>query len=92
MDNIDEGQQSAKYSVDIHGNRVWVPNWPLLRFCQEYKLHNIYGLLDDEGFTTTAGLLEVSHTLLASAGFKQGQIAEIQRALKQFVHDHGRAS
>jgi hypothetical protein len=76
--------------VLVQGKRMVVPTWTVLDFCQHYCLsRTIQDLLVAEGFENTGGLLEVSPTDLSEAKFKQGQIAEIKRALKDFLDENG---
>jgi hypothetical protein len=55
-------------------------------FCQTYKLSDkITKLLQKDGYETTSGLLYTSDEALLKADFKAGQIAELKRALKEFL-------
>ncbi|KAJ6511811.1 hypothetical protein DFH09DRAFT_1100111 [Mycena vulgaris] len=77
--------------VIIQRERVRMPIWTVADFCQQFNLsHAILRQLQDQGFETTGGLLEVSDASLAGAKFKPGHIAEIKRALKEFLSEHGR--
>ncbi|KAJ7894329.1 hypothetical protein B0H14DRAFT_2683988, partial [Mycena olivaceomarginata] len=68
----------------IDGNRL--PPLTLAKFCQEYTLSgNLQKLLQDQGFETVGGLLEANDTDFENAGFKFGHIAELTRALNDFV-------
>ncbi|KAJ7750751.1 hypothetical protein B0H14DRAFT_2981778, partial [Mycena olivaceomarginata] len=46
---------------------------------------NLQKLLQDQGFETVGGLLEANDTAFENAGFKFGHIAELTRALNDFV-------
>jgi hypothetical protein len=55
-------------------------------FCQQYHLNQgICKLLNDAEFESAGALLEVAEGNLERAGFKQGQIAELKRALREFL-------
>lgn len=73
----------------VRGRAGALPTLPLAEFCQEYRLsEKIRNLLDEQGFETAGSLLEVSDISLLEDGFKKGQIAEMKRALTQFLHKH----
>jgi hypothetical protein len=58
--------------------------------CQRKHLSKtILTQLEQEEFQTTAALFEVSDAALTDAGFKGGHIAEIKRALKDFLSEDG---
>ncbi|KAJ7809176.1 hypothetical protein B0H14DRAFT_2867494 [Mycena olivaceomarginata] len=58
----------------------------------EYTLGgNLQKLLQDQGFETVGGLLEANDTAFENAGFKFGHIAELKRALNDFVSKNGSA-
>ncbi|KAF8150308.1 hypothetical protein K438DRAFT_442351 [Mycena galopus ATCC 62051] len=58
----------------------------LSEFCRQYRVSDkIRRQLDKQGFETVGALLEVSDTSLRKAGLKSGQIAELKRALEEFV-------
>ncbi|KAJ7681381.1 hypothetical protein B0H17DRAFT_1333752 [Mycena rosella] len=85
-----EKRKFPKHYVLIQGRRVWVPTWTLSDFCGVYRLSNATRtLLDDQGFETTAALLGTTDACLLDADFKRGQIAEIKRALKEFIFHYG---
>ncbi|KAF8155028.1 hypothetical protein K438DRAFT_1863074 [Mycena galopus ATCC 62051] len=55
-------------------------------FCCKYNLSdNIRQRLEEEEFKTAGAVLEISETTLQTAGFKSGQIADLKRALKEFL-------
>ncbi|KAF8155026.1 hypothetical protein K438DRAFT_1777908 [Mycena galopus ATCC 62051] len=67
---------------------VALPVIPVAQFCREYNLSdNIRDHLEkgDPKLQTAGALLEVSETTLQQAGFKSGQIADLKRALKEFL-------
>ncbi|KAJ6511823.1 hypothetical protein DFH09DRAFT_1288384 [Mycena vulgaris] len=62
-----------------------LPHLEVPEFCKEYRISNkIRSLIEEAGFETAASLCEVAVDTLTGLGFKVGQIAELQRALKQF--------
>ncbi|KAJ7154889.1 hypothetical protein C8R43DRAFT_1000647 [Mycena crocata] len=72
-------------SLHIDGMPVNVPTLTIADFCARYKLSpKIHTLLDDAGFETAGGLLEVSNPDLVECKFKIGHIFELRRALKQW--------
>jgi hypothetical protein len=59
----------------------------LAEFCLKYQVSDtIRGLLEADGFETAGALLNVSEKDLKEDGFKRGHIAELKRALREFVH------
>ncbi|KAJ7041125.1 hypothetical protein C8F04DRAFT_1080295 [Mycena alexandri] len=61
-------------------------NMPLKEFCTTYKVNkDLFNRLVEAGFSTVAGLLKVTTADLRDEGFSIGHIAELQRALEQFV-------
>ncbi|KAK7055071.1 hypothetical protein R3P38DRAFT_2844945 [Favolaschia claudopus] len=66
--------------------RVRMPHLSVKDFCRSYGVSaTICKLLSDQGFETAGSLLETDDYTLSDIGFKQGQIAELKRALGQFV-------
>ncbi|KAJ7260867.1 hypothetical protein B0H12DRAFT_1106772 [Mycena haematopus] len=62
------------------------PTLSVREFCRQYRVsEKICRLLEEEGFETAGSLFEVSDAALQDAGFRSGQIAELQRALKEFL-------
>ncbi|KAJ7776511.1 hypothetical protein DFH07DRAFT_980646 [Mycena maculata] len=67
----------------VHGE---VPNLTTAGFCKQYRLSaHICKLLENGGFETAEGLVNVTTTGAAEVGLKPGHIAELTRALKKFV-------
>jgi hypothetical protein len=59
-----------------------VPILSVVDFFRQYRLSDeIRGLLLGEKFETAGAVLEALENNLEKAGFKQGQIAELKRAL-----------
>jgi hypothetical protein len=77
--------------VVIQGRRVSVPTYPLVTFAEAYNLSDtIRDRLIDEGFKTTGGLLEAYETSMVEVfKNKEGHVAEVKKALKQFLNDYG---
>ncbi|KAJ7499609.1 hypothetical protein FB451DRAFT_41510 [Mycena latifolia] len=87
---IGQGQKFGTRLVSVHGSTCDVPTLTVAEFCQECCLSDkIRNLLDKAGFETAGALLEVSDVSLLEDGFKRGQIAEMKRALKEFLSKHG---
>jgi hypothetical protein len=83
---LGQGQRFASKLMVIHGGPMNVPSLTVGAFCHAYRLSDrIRNLLDEQGFKTTAALLEITDDCLREVGFKVGQIAEIKRALRQFL-------
>ncbi|KAJ6542777.1 hypothetical protein B0H19DRAFT_1076827 [Mycena capillaripes] len=79
-----QGLRCAERFVSIEGKAVSVPTLTVAEFCQQYNLSDrILALLNQEGFENAAALLEVSEATLKDVGFKDGQIAELKRALRE---------
>lgn len=73
-------------SISIDGKVISVPILKVDEFCEKYHLnHEICERLQSEKFETAGALLEVAEDSLEKAGFKQGQIAELKRALREFL-------
>ncbi|KAJ6511828.1 hypothetical protein DFH09DRAFT_1197630 [Mycena vulgaris] len=67
-----------------------LPHLEVPEFCKEYRISNkIRSLIEEAGFETAASLCEVTVDNLTGLGFKMGQIAEVQRALRQFSLKNG---
>ncbi|KAJ6537357.1 hypothetical protein DFH09DRAFT_1283551 [Mycena vulgaris] len=67
-----------------------LPYLEVPEFCKEYRISNkIRSLIEEGGFETAASLCEVTVDILTGLGFKIGQIAEVQRALRQFSLKNG---
>ncbi|KAJ7681378.1 hypothetical protein B0H17DRAFT_1333751, partial [Mycena rosella] len=82
---VGQGLRSGAKLVSIDG-RAEVPTLTVAEFCREYHVSDrIRFLLDRQGFETAGALLEVSDVYLLDEGFKGGQIAEMKRALKEFL-------
>ncbi|KAF8187067.1 hypothetical protein K438DRAFT_1973240 [Mycena galopus ATCC 62051] len=65
---------------------ITVPTLSVDDFCEQYRLNGeIQKLLQDEKFETAGAVLEAPEANLEKAGFKQGQIAELKRALREFL-------
>ncbi|KAK7055073.1 hypothetical protein R3P38DRAFT_1343205 [Favolaschia claudopus] len=65
---------------------VRIPYLSVKDFCRSYGVSDtICKLLSDQGFETAGALWETDDRTLSDVGFKPGQIAELSRALKQFV-------
>ncbi|KAJ7744250.1 hypothetical protein DFH07DRAFT_777116 [Mycena maculata] len=89
---LDPGQKSTKQLVSVQGSPVWVPTGTVSQFCHQYCLgEKIKTALEKEGFETAGALTEVSDTALLDVGLQNGHIAEIKRALKEFLYNHGEA-
>ncbi|KAJ7354081.1 hypothetical protein DFH08DRAFT_804000 [Mycena albidolilacea] len=79
-------RQGATRSIAIDGKIISVPVLTVNDFCQQYHLsQEICKLLNDAKFESAGALLEVAEGNLEKAGFKQGQIAELKRALREFL-------
>lgn len=76
----------SKQLVSMDGRTIQVPQLAVADFCNQYGLsQKIHDLLTEEGYETAGALLEVSDVTLKDANFKSGQIAELKRALKEFL-------
>jgi hypothetical protein len=65
---------------------ITVPTLSVVDFCRQYRLSDeIRRLLLEEKFETVGAVLEAPENNLEKAGFKQGQIAELKRALREFL-------
>lgn len=79
--------QRERHFVSINnGKPLYVPVMTVAQFCDKYDLsENIRQRLEEEEFKTAGALLEVSEATLQTAGFKSGQIADLKKALKEFL-------
>ncbi|KAJ7814820.1 hypothetical protein B0H14DRAFT_2603865 [Mycena olivaceomarginata] len=85
-----QGPRISHPLLAIDGNGL--PPLTLAKFCQEYTLGgNLQKLLQDQGFEMVGGLLEANDTAFENTGFKFGHIAELKRALNDFVSKNGSA-
>ncbi|KAF7299225.1 hypothetical protein MIND_00871200 [Mycena indigotica] len=65
---------------------VHIPSLSTQEFCKKYRLNQaIEKRLEDEGYDSVGGLLELSEHDLLDMGCKRGQIAEIKRALREYL-------
>ncbi|KAJ7196317.1 hypothetical protein B0H12DRAFT_1168630 [Mycena haematopus] len=81
-----EAGERERHFVSINGKPLDVPVMTVDEFCRKYHLsENIRQHLEDEEFKTAGAVLEVSETTLQAAGFKSGQIADLKKALKEFL-------
>ncbi|KAF7373269.1 Kinase-like protein [Mycena sanguinolenta] len=63
-----------------------VPRISIGEFCRKFHVNEeIRKLLEEEGFETARALLELTDAELRRVGFKDGQIAELERALKELL-------
>ncbi|KAF7331203.1 hypothetical protein MSAN_02439000 [Mycena sanguinolenta] len=63
-----------------------VPDMAIDDFCKEYGVRDTSrDLLEKDGFDTVGGILEVSSEDLKAIGLKSGEIAQLRRALRQFL-------
>ncbi|KAJ7734877.1 hypothetical protein B0H16DRAFT_1695796 [Mycena metata] len=59
---------------------------PIKEFCEKYKIsQDLLARLEKEGFTTVGALLEAMNFQLEDKEFGLGNIAELKRALKQYI-------
>jgi len=78
-----EVKQEPFPEVDLN---VRVPHWTVAEFSRRYRLSDdIPILLGREGCVTVKGLLEFSQEDLEEIRLKVGEIAELKRALKEFL-------
>ncbi|KAJ7352711.1 hypothetical protein DFH08DRAFT_991714 [Mycena albidolilacea] len=84
---VGQGARFSKKLVVIEEKALLrVPHLTISGFCRQFQLSDkIFGLLEEEGFETAGALLQVEDMTLRTRGFKEGQIAEVQRALTAFV-------
>ncbi|KAF7338975.1 hypothetical protein MVEN_01973700 [Mycena venus] len=81
-----DSERSERHFVSINGKPFYVPVMTVDEFCRQYHLsENIRQRLEEEEFKTAGALLEVAETTLQGAGFKSGQIADLKKALKEFL-------
>ncbi|KAJ7359331.1 hypothetical protein DFH08DRAFT_931886 [Mycena albidolilacea] len=78
--------ESGTQRIVVDGEIITLPNLSVAEFCRQYRLSDeIHRLLETEKFETAGAVLEAAETNLEKAGFKQGQIAELKRGLREFV-------
>ncbi|KAJ7450046.1 hypothetical protein B0H11DRAFT_1928429 [Mycena galericulata] len=86
MDGEHEIRTGGERSISVDGKIILVPTLKVADFCKQYHLSDeIRQLLEKEKFETAGALLEVAESNLEKSGFKQGQIAEVKRALREFL-------
>ncbi|KAJ7196311.1 hypothetical protein B0H12DRAFT_1082038 [Mycena haematopus] len=80
-----DGEQEQHF-LSVTAKPVTLPVMSVDEFCRQYNLsENIREHLTKEEFQTAGSLLEVSESTLQAAGFKSGQIADLKKALKEFL-------
>ncbi|KAJ7450005.1 hypothetical protein B0H11DRAFT_2289374 [Mycena galericulata] len=80
--------ESEKQKISVDGKTISVPILKVAEFCQQYRLDDsIRKLLQNEKFETAGALLEADESSLEKTGLKQGQIAELKRALREFLSE-----
>ncbi|KAJ6505367.1 hypothetical protein C8R45DRAFT_1070099 [Mycena sanguinolenta] len=80
-----DGDQEQHF-LSVTSKPVVLPVMSVDEFCRKYNLsENIREQLKKEEFQTAGSLLEVSESTLQTAGFKSGQIADLKKALKEFL-------
>lgn len=80
------GGTGGGQKISVDGKIITVPTLHVAEFCQQYRLSDdIRELLENEKFETAGAILEVAEGNLEKAGFRQGQIAEVKRALREFL-------
>ncbi|KAF7367859.1 hypothetical protein MSAN_00850400 [Mycena sanguinolenta] len=80
-----DGEQEQHF-LSVTSKPVVLPVMSVDEFCGKYNLsQNIREQLKKEEFQTAGSLLEVSESTLQNAGFKSGQIADLKKALKDFL-------
>ncbi|KAJ7875258.1 hypothetical protein B0H14DRAFT_2715794 [Mycena olivaceomarginata] len=80
MGGVGQGPRFAKMLVVVDGKTAArVPHLTIAKFCKQFQLsEKIWWLLQEEGYET-AGRSR------SSVGLEAGQIAEVQRGLKEFL-------
>ncbi|KAJ6487950.1 hypothetical protein C8R45DRAFT_1097803 [Mycena sanguinolenta] len=77
---------SGGQRIVVNEKIITVPTLSVADFCKEYRLSDeICQLLLDEKFETAGAVLEAPEGNLEKAGFRQGQIAELKRGLREFL-------
>ncbi|KAJ7116283.1 hypothetical protein C8R43DRAFT_1137958 [Mycena crocata] len=85
-DTDDEYEQSDDETEDLQKSAVYVPMLTVADFCKRYHLSTeISNILKNEGYQTAGALFEESDATLKDLGLKIGQVAELKRALKEFL-------
>jgi hypothetical protein len=70
----------------FEGKRVSVPPMKISDFCHQYCINtNVLELLEKSGFETAGALLDVTEDNLKDVGLQPGNIAEMKRALREFL-------
>ncbi|KAJ6493014.1 hypothetical protein C8R45DRAFT_1073087 [Mycena sanguinolenta] len=70
----------------FEGRRVLVPPMTIAKFCEQYHVNDsIRALLETAEFETAGSLLDVTEETLKEVGLKHGNIAELKRALREFL-------
>ncbi|KAJ7450548.1 hypothetical protein FB451DRAFT_1186658 [Mycena latifolia] len=83
---LGQGPKLGTKLVAVPEKAGGVPTLSVTQFCQDFHVSNkIRNLLVNQGFETAGALLEVSDISLLDVGLKVGQIAEMKRALTQFL-------
>ncbi|KAF8185257.1 hypothetical protein K438DRAFT_1937020 [Mycena galopus ATCC 62051] len=83
---LDAEDERERHFVSINGKPLDLPVMTIAEFCRRYNLsENIRQRLEEEEFNSAGAVLEVSEGTLQTAGFKSGQIADLKRALKEFL-------
>ncbi|KAJ7892845.1 hypothetical protein B0H14DRAFT_3854723 [Mycena olivaceomarginata] len=78
--------ESGTQRIVVDGEIITLPNLSVAELCRQYRLSDeIHRLLETEKFETAGAVLEAAEANLEKAGFKQGQIAELKRGLREFV-------
>ncbi|KAK7039478.1 hypothetical protein R3P38DRAFT_2899761 [Favolaschia claudopus] len=78
--------ESGGQKIVVDGKVITVPSLSVTDFCKQYRLSDeIKKLLLNEKFETAGAVLEAAESNLEKAGFKQGQVAELKRALREFL-------
>ncbi|KAF8130493.1 hypothetical protein K438DRAFT_2032204 [Mycena galopus ATCC 62051] len=81
-----ESSGLGEQKIVVDGKIITVPNLSVAEMCKQYRLSDeIRDLLLAEKFETAGAVLEAAEGNLEKAGFKQGQIAELKRALREFL-------
>ncbi|KAJ7717547.1 hypothetical protein B0H16DRAFT_1897914 [Mycena metata] len=76
--------------VSVDGKLLRVLNLTVSAFCNKYEISlEIAESLHNADFRTAGALLEVSDTDLMAIKLKKGHIAELKRALKEFIYTGG---
>jgi hypothetical protein len=72
--------------VLLEGQPVYLPILTIEQFCEKYRLNQaIRDTLHREGYETAGALVGESDDTLAKLGLKIGYLAELKRALREFL-------